>query len=714
MSEMSNAPIDGDNLAKKGKPAAIRVILDKVRVVNLATKIDGDVLSKIADQVITSEASDRESMEDWRNAIRKGRQLAVQELQGKSQPWQNAANFKSPVLLNAALKFGDRASLTLLKAKDLIKFDIIGKDPDNLKKDAAERVSIHMNYQLNYEMKTWRDDHDTLLYALGLDGCIFKNTYFDSTLGRNTSEVIRYPNFSVDQRTLHTDTARSFTIARHIDKDEAVGNMRAGIWSDIPLSINTEEEGTETEDDELVEDSQLFFEQNMWYDLDEDGYAEPYTATVHYQSAQVVRLIPRFEEGNIFARIAMKDNDYDGRVVNLKQFQQPQFGDSGLTFKNLKLVRIEPISTLTKYGFLPSVDGTFLNVGYFHLLASLTNGINTSTNHLINAGFLQTSKTTFVAKSFRKKRGDMQMKIGQMNSTDMSAQDLQNGIKIMDFGEPSQTLMALVEGMKLDAQQLSASTDISETIGANAPATTMLGLIHEQMMPVSALIQRIYRAEQQEFRKLFELNAKFTDPVSYKEVTAEDISYSLDYNESGISIMPAANPEMTSRFQKLIQSQAMLEQFDRVLQAGGNPIVILREFFEVIGAQNVDEIFPEQGVEEDPNLQAMRQMQEEQVKLATQQMEILQGQLEIARGKLENETYNSKSERLRAESDAAKAIASIRKMRAESVLKLEEAQTEDLKNDANLRIEGLDKLAKLVSETRGLENDRQSREISRE
>ncbi len=685
------------------KPATIKDILGKLRVPNLAKDIKDDVLGFIAKQVIEDYSADKESMDSWTEFVEKGQRLSVQELHGKAEPWPGSANFKSPVLLNAALKFGDRASATLLRQKDIVKMDVIGKDLEGEKKARAERVATHMNYQLNYSMSGWREDQDSLLYSLGQEGTVFKRSFFDAAKGRNVSEIIRAGTFAVNQSNSHIDDARSFTIIRRFDQNEALEKQREGIWLDIPLNIETKtptEVVTGDEDDD-PNPSEVFYEQDMFYDLDDDGYAEPYIATVHKISSQVVRLIARYNEDGIYV------GNEAGLVTTIGRIIDPLDDNSELTFDGMTLVRIEPETMTTKYGFIPAIDGTFLNIGYFHLLAGITQAINSSTNHMINAGHLQTTKTTFVAKGFRKKMGNMILKIGQMNKTDISAEQLQNAIRIMDFGEPSQVLLALTQEMKSQAEQLSGSADVAEAIGANAPATTMLGLIQEQMVPMAALIMRVYRAEKEEFKKLFILNSKFTDPVEYEFLLdEEEIEFREDYDVRMMDVMPAANPEMTSKVQKLIQLQIQLEQFDRVLQAGGNPIPILMEFFEVVGADRIDEIFPpaEEG-EEDEQLKMLREQQAIQGKIAQGQLKVLEDQVEVAQAR-------AMTDQQKADDKSRDTTANIEKVKAEIILTREKAESEDATNQIDIYTQGIDRALKLLELEINRENADADRQVN--
>src|SRR5690606_18065037 len=63
-----------------------------------------------------------------------------------------------------------------------------------------------------------------------------------------------------------------------------------------------------------------------------------------------------------------------------------------------KIVRIEPRPIITKYGLIPSFDGTYLDVGYYWLIGSAAMAVNKSTNDLLNAGTLSNQQGGIVAK----------------------------------------------------------------------------------------------------------------------------------------------------------------------------------------------------------------------------------------------------------------------------------------------------------------------------
>jgi chaperonin GroES len=75
-----------------------------------------------------------------------------------------------------------------------------------------------------------------------------------------------------------------------------------------------------------------FLEQHRYWDLDEDGYAEPYVITVHKPSQQVARIVARY--------------DADGIKFNARTH---------------KIAKIEAVEYYTLYMFLPNPDGRIVS-----------------------------------------------------------------------------------------------------------------------------------------------------------------------------------------------------------------------------------------------------------------------------------------------------------------------------------------------------------------
>jgi chaperonin GroES len=554
---------------------------------NIADMFTTQILMEVGKNVIDGYKADHDSMIEWSEYVDIGMKLVKQEKNAKSTPWDGAANFKSPTLMQAALKFSDRASTELLRQEDILKTTVIGKDLDGEKAKQAERVAEYSNYQLNVEMDEWRDEHEKLLYKIPYDGTVFKKTFFDFRLGRPVSNVITYPNFVVSNTLDSISRLRRFSETIELSENEVTERKRQGIWSDVELSLGSNETSEAQETEAEADNMTTFIEQQGYFDLDDDGYEEPYTFVVDKSSQTVVRIIARFELSDVL-------------IKNKTSKVSSKLSDSvGGSLKDFEVVRIKAVSTVTKYGFLRDPEGGFLDVGYSYLLGALTNSINTTTNQLVDAGTLSNRQGGWLAKGFRRKMGNSSFKPGEWKQTGISAQDLQTGVVPLPIREPSGTLFSLMQYMISSSQELSASADLTQALGANAPATTTLALVQEQQQSAGAIILRIYRAMSSEFKKLFVINSKFLDSEEYQEVLDDpEANFENDFNVKAVNIIPIANPEISSKIQRIQQAQAELSQVQLVSAAGGDIRVIVKNFYESIGAQNIDEIFPDLGPQE--------------------------------------------------------------------------------------------------------------------
>ena len=664
----------------------IKVLLGFIGKQNIADDLDEDVLSLLGERVKRQFEEDWSSMRDWMESVEQGIDLMKQEFHSKSTPWEGASNFKSPMLTEASISFGDKSSLEILRSRNLVKADIIGRDTQGEKKELSERVTEAMNYQVNYQMRQWRRDQKRLLYALPNSGCMFKKTIFDPLQGKAASHIIQYPDFAVNQATTCLDTARSFTQILDVDQNGLRERQAAGIWLDVDLypeeSDGDEGSNESAEVTNAEENPDRFLEQQCFADLDDDGYEEPYVVTFHEQTAKVLRVVPRYDERSFVIKTEQ------GQVMPLVQALKLESIEAMNTGQQLpdvadinkfELVSINPNIQITKYGFIPSPDGTFLDVGYSHLLGAIAQAVNTTTNQLTDSATLRNLGGGFLAKGFRKKMGPLRMKPGEWKSTDIAAKDLQTGMMPNPNPEPSSVLFALNEKLEAQGRQFAAIVDTSGQIQANTAPTTALAVIQESLISTSALIGRVIDSMSDEFQILFNLNKRTFDPELYQNILDDpQADADADFNNESLDIVPTASPEMSSKMQRIQLSTVEVAQIPNVVAAGGNPLPIIRNFFERIGSDNINDIFPEQPT--DAQAQEIAQFRE------AQEMQNQLQQQQLALSQLQTEILMREQDRLDAKTkvDIEKAIADITQMQAENVLTLEKAETEEVKNQISV------------------------------
>lgn len=700
---------------KKAQNMGIKKILDNANKSNIADGLDNDLLVEIGNEVVKGHNDDLGTMSDWSEVIEKGLDLAKFEIKAKEFPWKDSANFKSPVIFEAVRDFGDRANSEILRNKDLVAID---KDIDNDPEvDAlADRVAKHMNYQINKKIPNWRKKQGKAFYPLSAMGAGVKKTFFDPNIGDINSEWIMYPNFSVNNKCSDFDEVTRFTHIRKFTANDVFTRINSGMWIDfdfIEHSENIDDDGYFT-----------FLEQYCEYDIDDDGYKEPYIITVHKESCEVVRIAPRYSEQDVYIQyenktqraldvaFALEDKILNNELLDQDSMQEYFKEDLAKAYRSSKLVRIEPENLLTLYNFLVPIDGTLLGCGFLHVMGNQAKSINLSTNDLFNSATLSNLQFGFLSKEHRtNKRGSFKVEPARWENTNISADKLASSVLPMPVKEPSATLLQLNEILKSDTQALGTKTNIGDAVSPNVPAISVLGMLQEGIIPTSALIGRVIESMSCEFKVIADLNAIYTDPKEYRAITGnKEADYSFDYNTDIIDVTPTANSQFASQFQRVQMAQVQMETVPLLIQAQANPIPIIKNYFDAIGSELGEQVFAKPSEEDDQRLQQMQAMQQAQLQAMQQQNQIMEKQFQLAQReqelKHERETLKQEKEifelQAKIQKDSEELIHKADKTAQEFALKLTELEA---KYNRDLNASVADNILVFNPETGEFEND---------
>ena len=599
----------------------------------LKKKTGTEILDKIADQVVKGYEKDLQSRKEWDERNKEYMKLACQVMEVKNYPWPKASNVKFPILTTAALQFSSRAYPSLVSGFDVVKAKAVGNDPEGLNNAIAQNISTHMSYQLLYEMSDWDEDMDKLCFILPIIGTVFKKTYYDPSSGINKSELVLARDLVVDYWAKNLDTAYRKTHRIYKTPNEILSRQREKIYIDDEDYLDgaaLEQGGSLDESKEKSTDERrgpdpdeasprLLLESHTFYDLDEDGYEEPYVITIDYESKKILRMVARF----------YKD---------------------GVTIEDKEIIKIVPCEYFTKFGFLPNPDGGFYDLGFGLLLGGVNDAVNTLINQLIDAGTLANLQGGFISKGIRIKQGELKLQPGQWATVNNFGDDLKKGIYPLPVKEPSNVLLQLLGILTQSGKEMASIAEIftGKMPGQNTPASTTMATIEQGLKVFTAIYKRIYRSMGQEFEKLYALNKLYLpDKVDLTvEVAGENKHVSVKKSDYGLSttpeqgkafvrIVPAADPNMVSETQKLVKAQGLLE----LIQLGTiNPAEATKQILEQQGQANIKQLMEVPPPPPDPEIKLkememqMKQQMEQQKMQADQskmQMEMQMMQLEL-------------------------------------------------------------------------------------
>ena len=588
-------------------------VQDLLNEINIAEKLDDKKLLKIGDDVVRGFDSDEVSRSEWKKNLEEWTKVALQVADKKTFPWEHASNVKFPLLSTAAMQFAARAYPTLVPSDNkIVKCRVVGSDPTGEKTARAIRISKHMSYQVLDEMEEWEEEMDRLLITLPIAGTVFKQTYYDSELGRNKSCVVMPSDFVVNYWAKDLESCERMTQIHEMSKRTVKEKMNAGLYLDIDLGTPqaTDEfkskvnpNGQQIPDDDDTT-PYIILEQHCYLDLDDDGYSEPYVVVVEHVSKKVLRISPRFTTEGV------------------------KVSDDG------KILRITPIEYFTKFSFFPNPDGGFYDIGFGRLLGPINASVDTIINQLIDAGSLSNLQSGFIGKGLRVKMGDTKFKPGEWKAVNATGTDIKQQIFPLPVREPSAVLFKLLELLSQSAQQLASVAEIfvGKMPGQNTPATTTMASIEQGMKLFTAVYKRVYRSLAKEFRKLYILNRTYLDPQVQLDILDEPLEQS-DYLANEKDIIPAADPSAASQ-QERIQKAQMLTQF---LGLGTiNPMEVTQRLLEAFEEPNIEKLLQQPQPQPDPKAEALQMKAQLDQQKAANDIQMAQAKMKLQQAAEEN------------------------------------------------------------------------------
>lgn len=576
-----------------------------IMITNLADKQTPEILSDITTRVLEGYKLDLASRLEWEELNKQIIDLVKLLTKKKVYAGDVVANVKYPIITNACMQFHARAYPEIVKGNNVVRSRIVGADPDGTKAARAKRLTEFMSYQVLNDMEDWEDGVDQLLFTLPAIGCAFKKTYYNPVEKRNESQMVFADDFVVNYYADTIERAPRGTHRIYLYQNEIIERINSGIFTKFDvaeLGEATSDEAAETDEDT----PHLFLEQHCWYDLDNDGYKEPYVVTVHYESQKLVRIVPRFAS--------------DGIIRNDKN----------------AIVKIIPEQYFTRYLFMPSIDGGFYGMGFGSLLMSSNESINTIINQLLDAGTLSNRQSGFLGRGLRLGKGKtMKVRAGDWKSVEATGDDLRKNVFPIPVREPSAVLFQLLGLLITACKELSGMTEIlsGQSPGANVPAESVLALIEQGLQVYTAIHKRIHRAQYKEFKKLRRLNALYIDQMTYSNVLDDpEANIQADFATKDFDIIPVSDPNSTTMMQRLLKAKAMLE----LRGQGLNDQEIIRRYLEAMEVKDIDELFPQEE-QEDPMEQLTVQKLQGEVQELQVKMQKLMAETQLILAKVDSE-----------------------------------------------------------------------------
>jgi chaperonin GroES len=462
---------------------------------NIAGELTEDIRSQIAARVIDEYQIDKSSRSDWENEARLAMEAVLQKPEQKNYPFEKASNIKYPILTSAALQFGARSYPAMVPGDRIVKVKTVGPDPMGLKQARADRVGLHMSYQLTKQMDGWEDETDMMCHQLPVLGDGFKKIYRDVENGRNCSDFISAMNVVVNQNTKSLRDVPRITHEIELYPYQIEERIRGETFLDFEYGSSGGTGGIPKPDGTAgspndTDAPHVFLEQHRFEDLDGDGLREPWIVTVHKDSGKCVRVVANYD----LSKARVRD---DGVIV-----------------------RIPRRDYFVHFPFLPDPNGGFYGIGFGRLLRAIGEATNTALNQIFDAAHLQNAGGGFIGSGMNLKKAEMRIAMNEWKQLNVPGKNIRDAIVPHQFAGPSPVLFQVL-GMLIDAGK--SITNVQDILTGEATAqtmqpTTLLALIEQGLKVFTSIIKRLFRSMAREFNLLYELNRRYPDEEEYQEV----------------------------------------------------------------------------------------------------------------------------------------------------------------------------------------------------
>lgn len=549
-------------------------------------------LDDIGAAVVEEYQRNRESRSEWEEKHKKWTALYYQtDRPVNADRWSGASDESVPSLTEACHQYHTRLYSQMFSGRRLVQSRPTGRS-SKADLERAERIDLHMTWQLTVKDRGYRRDKDRLLLGLPVHGTVFTKTYRDTALNKNVTRNVRAIDlmlpYGMGPRNIEDIENKTEIIPSTVNHTallaqngflSAVGTPteRLGDWLTSPdLELENTVGQFEPEGIDDFNRPVLLLESHRLIDLDGDGIAEPYIVTVDAETHKVLRIAIRWETDEA-------GNPIPSQWYNAKQ----------------------PIEYYTQYNFYENPDGVY-GLGLGHILGEINKATNRLLREIIDAGMMATvgNMSGFVNKGLLGVQGGpLELELGRFKGIDSNVDDISKGIFQFQFPGPAQAILAALEMLLMRADRLGLNTEaVTGQLERALQPTTILALLEESSRGFGSVSERVIYAWGDELRKHYRLNRLHMDPQEYFSVldiagSMVDQSITRDDYAADMQIEPAVDPSMKTEKERIQKAQI---EYQTMAQ---NPLVMMdptglsfynvtKRYLQSLRVDNIDEILP--------------------------------------------------------------------------------------------------------------------------
>ena len=533
---------------------------------NLAEYMNEGELASLAGDLIGDFDNDIASRKDWIQTYVDGLELLGLKIEERTEPWEGACGVYHPLLSEAVVKFQAETMMSTFPASGPVKTQIIGKETPE-KKDAAERVTADMNYQLTDVMQEYRPEHERMLWSLGIAGNAFKKVYFDPSLDRQVSMFVPAEDIVVPYGASNLESAERVTHVMRKTENDLLRLQHSGFYRDIDLG---------TPDNVLDEVEKKIAEKlgfratsddrykvlEMHVNLDLPGYE--HTDDEGEPTGIALPYVVTIEKGSNMVLAIRRNWNPDDETHKKRQH-------------------------FVHYGYIPGFG--FYCFGLIHLIGAFAKSGTSILRQLVDAGSLSNLPGGFKTRGLRVKGDDTPIAPGEFRDVDVPSGTMKDNIMPLPYKEPSMVLAGLLDKIVDEGRRFASAADMKVAdMSGNTPVGTTLAILERTLKVMSAVQARIHYSMKQEFKLLKKIIADYTpEEYSYEPSEGRRSAKRSDYDD--VDVIPVSDPNAATMSQKIMQYQAALQLAQSAPQLYNMPL-LHRQMLDVLGLKDASKLVP--------------------------------------------------------------------------------------------------------------------------
>ena len=645
---------------------------------NLAQLYNEDELEDLASFCVGQYNDDYDKLSKKRKQWGNFCKLAANELADKVEYQQDKdtsykrANTTYPLLSKAAIAFSSYALPAVLQDDQLIKCKIKGSDEGygqelfgidgqtplqaddgtpmkigkGLKTLTANNIACLLNTQLMEVIPNFEEIIDKTISMLPITGIVFHKVSYCNVRKIPTIDLILPQYLTINEDALSIADAVRITEEYLLSTQKIEEYIRTGTFLDFEYN----------DSDSL----HVILEHHTFLDLDQDGYAEPYIVWIYKESGDILRILPRFTEESV-----VRDK------LNITTAKDSVDADGDEEEERGDIIYIKPELYYIKFGFIPDPNGSIYDIGFGHLLNSISAVVNTNLNQIIDAASIRVKGGGIY--SGRLQAGAKTLRIGewlQASDTTLGAPQLLP----LPTAEPPQILLGLLQQLISNAEEMVSISGISVSkLPPNMPATTILAAIEQSTQNYKAILKRVYRGVKELAKTLLAIDKKYLSPQEYAKIVPNGNIEDLDLE--GYDLIPYADPDSANNIQNSLKANFLSGMMQDPLM---NQVEIRKYILETLNIEDPERFV----VKPEPAQPSI--LDAKQVEVLDAQISQIQAEIENKKQKLILEAISIDSQNKKDNTQAIKNLADAESKKTDSTIAKLNAIIEHLSNTYKL------------------------------